>query len=195
MPGVAVSQRINYLLPLDPTGEELQAGYKRLAKRALQKAQRSGIEIIRAVDPGELIRHYRLAYDHRLSHIPNEGYQRIARFAGLAQGNGQLAAYLARDAGGDIIAFYLVLSDEKFVYSVLGGSTGPGRSTGAFYLLTDAAIKDHSNTQRIFRFEGSDVPGIGFFNSQFGAYPVKYPHLLLNRLPFPLNKLKKSLRH
>jgi len=84
-----------------------------------------------------------------------------------------------------------VLHDENFAYSLLGGSTQKGKETAAFYLLTDAAIKDAANHKQIFRFEGSDIPGVAFFNQQFAPHTVYYPHIKKNRLPFPVNLLKK----
>jgi hypothetical protein len=61
----------------------------------------------------------------------------------------------------------------------------------AFYLLTDYAIKTLSGTGRMFRFEGSDHPGIAKFNQQFGAKFFYYNHLKLNRLPLLLKPFKK----
>ncbi|HRN54956.1 MAG TPA: hypothetical protein PLL71_00815, partial [Agriterribacter sp.] len=88
-------------------------------------------------------------------------------------------------------AFYIVLYDNNFVYSLVGGSTAKGKTMGAFYLLTDTAIQDHAGENKTFRFEGSDIPGIAFFNRQFGPTPVYYQHLRMNRLPFPVKFFKK----
>lgn len=158
----------------------------------LQKVAGLNIDIVRDVEPGEVIEHFQLEYRHRLMHTPEEEYRRITAAARLASAKGNLATYLARTPDGEVLAFYLVLRDDKFVYSVLGGSTETGKENGVFYLLTDAVIQDHCNTDRIFRFEGSDLPGIAFFNAQFGSHPVQYSHLVLNKLPFPLNLLKKT---
>jgi hypothetical protein len=185
-------RRKNYFLPLDRSGQQLRQDYKRLARRMLQKVAGLDIDIIRGVEPEEVIEHFQEEYRHRLMHTPEEEYRRITAAARLASAKGHLATYLARTPDGEVLAFYLVLRDDRFVYSVLGGSTEKGKENGAFYLLTDAVIQDHCNTDRIFRFEGSDLPGIAFFNAQFGSYPVQYSHLVLNKLPFPLNLLKKK---
>jgi hypothetical protein len=34
----------------------------------------------------------------------------------------------------------MILKDEHYIYSLLGGSTKEGKQKGAFYLLTDAII-------------------------------------------------------
>lgn len=185
-------RRKNYFLSLNRSGQEIRQGYKRLARRMLQKALEARIDIVREVEPDEVIEHFQLEYCRRLIHISEEVYQRFAVSARIARTEGHLATYLAKQPDGLVLAFYLLLHDHKFVYSVLGGSTRAGKENGAFYLLTDAAIQDHCNTDRIFRFEGSDVPGIAFFNAQFGSHPVHYSHFVLNKLPFPVNLLKNK---
>ena len=182
--------RLNYFIPLDKSYEDLRKDYKRLARRMTQKAAESGLGIVRDTPPAEIIEHYRKAYGRRLAHIPAAHFRRLATCATTAFATGHAATYLARRPDNTIAAFYLVFSDHRFVYSTLGGSTDSGKEEGAFYLLTDAVLRDHCNTPRSFRFEGSDNRGIAFFNAQFGPYPVNYPHLLLNKLPFPLNLLK-----
>jgi hypothetical protein len=186
------TRRKNYLLPLNRPGPDIRLGYKRLARRMLQRALGSEIEIVRNYDPGKIIDYFRMEYDRRMENISEEAYQRFAASARIAQDQAHLTTYLARQQDGQVLAFYLVLHDQKFVYSALGGSTGAGKDNGAFYLLTDAAIQDHSGTERVFRFEGSDIPGIAFFNAQFGSFPVQYSHLVLNRLPFPIRLLKNK---
>lgn len=182
--------RLNYLLPLDRPYDAIQENYKRLARRMQKKAAAEQLEVVRGVSPEEVIGHYRHSYADRHSNIPGWAYERIIVCANRAQEKGLLSSYLAKTPGNTVAAFYLVFSDNRFVYSVLGGSTREGKEKGAFYLLTDAAIRDHAGAKKIFRFEGSDIPGIALFNSMFGPTPVHYPHLVLNRLPFPINLLK-----
>ncbi|HVS96216.1 MAG TPA: hypothetical protein VHE54_07010 [Puia sp.] len=183
-----ITIRKNYFLPLDKPYETLQKRYRRLARRMLHRASAAQLSIERAVDPALVIDCHRKAYRHL---YPDAGaLQKLSVCARVAFAQGNATTYLARLPNREIAAFYLVFLDERNVYSVLGGSTAAGKATGAFYLLTDAAIRDHCPGDRVFRFEGSDVPGIALFNAQFGPYPVGYPHLTLNRLPFPINYLK-----
>jgi hypothetical protein len=185
------SPRINHFLHLDRTGEELEQDYNRLAKRMCKRAVSENFDLIRNIGPRDVIDLYRKEYGAKHPRIKTESYERLMICADTAFNKGHVQTYLALwpDDGG-IAAFYLVMSDKKFVYSTLGGSTPRGKEAGAFYLLTDAAIKDHARSPRIFRFEGSDIPGIASFDASFGSAPVSYPHLLMNNLPFPINLLK-----
>jgi hypothetical protein len=158
----------------------------------LQQAAGNGLQVIRDARPEEVIGHFQNVYRSQLPGIRNKDYLRLTACAGIASRDGHCAAYLAQTPDNKPSAFYLVFSDERCVYSTLGGSTEEGKKNGAFYLLTDAVIRDHADTNRTFRFEGSDLSGIAFFNSQFGSSPVIYPHITMNKLPFPVNLLKRS---
>ena len=218
-PALHWTPRINYFLDLGRSYEEMAAGYKRLATRMLKKAADHNLEVIRHTGAGELIGHYKKAYPGL--GIPGPIYHRLDKCMQLASERGNTSTYMARTPDGEIVAFYLLLADNKFVYSLLGGSTPKGKEMAAFYLLTDAAIRDHATRpltpspaipdpsiagrpatpidphppitgHRIFRFEGSDVPGIAFFDAQFGGDLTHYPYLLANQLPWPLKYAKPS---
>lgn len=182
--------RLNHLLALAKKKEEIDQDYKRLAKRMCKKAIAGNLDIFRDESPALVIDLYRKEYGHRHPKVRSDSYRAFTACAQSAFNRGNAATYLAKWPDGEIGGFYLVLRDNKFVYSILGGSTRKGKEMGAFYLLTDAAIKDHAGSGRVFRFEGSDIPGIAFFNAQFGSTPVHYPHLIMNNLPFPFNLLK-----
>jgi hypothetical protein len=189
-PALKITTRINYFLDLNKKKEELEQGYNRLAKRMCKRAETENADIIRDIGPRDVIEWYRKEYGRRHSHIKTKTYDRLALAAEKAFTKDHARTYLALTPDGAVAAFYLILSDKRFVYSALGGATQKGKESGAFYLLTDAAIKDHAESPGIFRFEGSDVPGIASFDASFGSSPVHYPHLLMNKLPFPINLLK-----
>ena len=182
--------RINHFLPLNRPYTSISGEYRRLARRMCKKALDTGLEIIRQVPPSEIIGHYQQQYSHQHSRIGRNAYERLTACADTALNNGLAATYLARWPDNSIGAFYLVLSDKRFIYSLLGGGTPKGKANGAFYALTDAVIRDNAASNRIFRFEGSDIPGIAFFDTQFNPSPVHYTSLIMNNLPFPVNLLK-----
>jgi len=183
--------RRNYFLPLNSSYEDLRKGYKRLAVRMSGKAIDNGLEVVRHASPADVIRHYQDEYRRQQPKLTDTIYNRLITVAEMALNEDSAAAYQAQWPDGEIGAFYLLLTDSNFVYSVIGGSTAKGKTVGAFYLLTDAAIRDHAATERTFRFEGSDLPGIAFFDAQFGPSPVPYHHLVMNRLPYPVNLFKR----
>lgn len=182
--------RVNYMLALNRPYDEIRKAYKRLATRMIKKAAGAGLEIISNISPSQIIDLYRKEYKKKHPGIADTIYDQLKKCTAAAFEKGNAQTYIAKYSS-DIVGFYLLLKDNAYIYSLLGGSTGKGQSLGAFYALTDAAIRDHSNSNRIFRFEGSDVPGIAFFDKQFGPELTYYTHIKQNNLPFPANLLKR----
>ena len=183
-------ERTNYFLSLQEGYQQIQLHYKRLANRMKKKATENHLQIIRGEDPAAIIQLYRQAYANRHRSIPGSVYQRLKNCTGIAFKNNLADTYLAQSPSGETLAYYIILQDEKFIYSLLGGSTTAGKKLGAFYFLTDAVIRQHAGSKKIFRFEGSDIPGISFFDTLFGPQRISYQHLSMNNLPFPLRFFK-----
>ena len=183
------SPRINMILSLNQSYDSLHEKYHRLAKRMIRKSLDAGLEADEEPDIKETISFYKNIYEPRIK-IGNDAYRRLSDMLALAQSKNELITLAARHRG-NIVGMYHLMMDEKNVYSVVGGSSDEGKENGAFYFLTDFALKKTCNSERIFRFEGSDKKEIAFFNQQFGANTVEYPHLKINRLPILLRWLKK----
>lgn len=188
-PHLYLNKRRNFLLPLNKEYREINKEYKRLAHRMLKKAYENNVDIIRNCDPEVVIDFYRTNYKNQQKNITPANYKDLVTATRIAFNQGQAQTYLAK-IKEKIIAAYMILKDENFIYSLIGGSNDTGKKYGAFYLLTDAAIKDNCQTERIFRFEGSDKKGIALFNSQFNPMPVDYYNIKFNGLPWPLKLLK-----
>ena len=185
-----ITQRTNFILPLQKHYEAVYAGYSRRAKRMLNRAETSGLTVIKNAPPEIVIDNYIHHYQHRHI-IPPDAYQNLITLARQASTMGHMKTYIAQTADKEIVAFLLCLADERFIYAVLGGGTPEGKQQGAFTLLIDAVLKEQAGSGKIFRFEGSDHMDIAFFNEQFGAQEIHYPHLKKNNLPWPLHYLKK----
>src|SRR5437762_9910376 len=142
-----------------------------------KKAIENNLQIHRGEDPALIIQLYRQDYANRHRKISGSIYEKLVVCSGIAFKNNLSETYVAKSISGETLAYYMILQDEHFVYSLLGGSTATGKKLGAFYLLTDAIIRDHAGTNKIFRFEGSDIPGISFFDALFGPEKISYQHL------------------
>lgn len=182
--------RTNYFLPLEKDYPDLQRQYKRLAKRMKKKASDNKIEVTKGVDPVQIIHLYKKEYNYRHRFIREAIYKKIGLCISFAYKNKLAETYIASSLSGETLAYYIILRDEKFIYSLLGGSTSMGKKMGAFYLLTDTIIKEHAGSDKTFRFEGSDIPGISFFDALFGPEKATYQHIVMNNLPFPFKFFK-----
>ena len=182
--------RRNHLLPLVNDYDHISQQYKRLANRMTKKAIEGQVQIVRGETPALIIQLYQRDYANRHKRISGAVYEKLTSCTAYAFENNLAETYLAKSLSGETLAYYMILKDEHYIYSLLGGSTKEGKQKGAFYLLTDAIIRDHAGTNKIFRFEGSDIPGISFFDNLFGPERISYQHLVMNRLPFLIRFFK-----
>jgi hypothetical protein len=182
--------RRNYFLSLTNDYEFIRQQYKRLANRMTKKAIDEQVQVIRNQTPSSIIRLYQRDYSNRHRRISEAIYERLIKCSVTAFENEMAETYLAKSLSGETLAYYMILKDERYIYSLLGGSTKEGKMKGAFYMLTDAIIRDHAGTNKIFRFEGSDIPGISFFDNLFGPERISYQHLVMNNLPFLIRLFK-----
>jgi hypothetical protein len=182
--------RRNYFLSLANDYDHISQQYKRLASRMTKKAMEGQLEIIRGESPELIIKMYQRDYANRHKGISGLIYERLSTCTAIAFENNLAETYLAKTPAGETLAYYMILKDDRYIYSLLGGSTKDGKLKGAFYLLTDAIIRDHAGTNKIFRFEGSDIPGVSFFDNLFGPERISYQHLVMNKLPFLIRFFK-----
>jgi len=182
------TSRVNMHLPLDLPYEELSKNYHRLTTRMIRKANEASLTIRENADPGENIRFYTKHYP-RVGGSGKKAEAYLTSAFNVAQERNELVS-LALYKGNEMAGMYMLLKDAMNIYSVIGGSSPAGKDAGGFYYLTDYAIRIHCRQNRVFRFEGSDKSGIAAFNGRFGAIPVHYLHLKVNRLPLVLRYFK-----
>jgi hypothetical protein len=181
-------KRINMLLDISEDYADINKGYHRLANRMIRRSSEEQLHVEPNANIHENIEFYKKHYNARVK-IKLSDYENAEKMLEIASGKEQVLS-LAAKQGERLLGMYILLKDQNYTYSLIGGSSQEGKEKGAFYLLTDHAIKTLSGTGRVFRFEGSDSHGIANFNHQFGAKPFYYNHLQLNRLPFLLRPFK-----
>lgn len=94
-----------------------------------------------------------------------------------------------KNSTGETISTALFFTDEHRIYYLLAASSQEGRKTSANALLLYEAIKEFSGQQKIFDFEGSEIPGVRFFFEKFGPKLQSYYHYKKDNL----NPLQKKL--
>jgi len=183
-----IRDRTNIFLELNKPYEVLFQNYKRLAKRKIQLAGESQLTVHKNINTEVIIQAYEEHYERKQRIIPHLSYLNLVKSINLLPKENYQTYLIKKNE--EVVAFYLVLVDDLNVYSLIGGSTKKGKEHGAFYMVTDAVIKDFSSSERKLRFEGSDMQGIAFFNLQFGSYPVQYQRIKQNSLPWPFHYFK-----
>jgi uncharacterized Fe-S cluster-containing protein len=72
----------------------------------------------------------------------------------------------------------------------MAAPTDEGKKYGATHILIDEVLKEFSNKNIIFDFEGSDIKSVAYFYSKFGSVTSHYLQIIKNKLPWWLRFLK-----
>jgi len=85
-------------------------------------------------------------------------------------------------------AVVLAYSASRTIY-LNACNSDTGKENRAMFVLMDKIISQSRGTDRIFDFEGSNIPGVARFYEGFGGKRTLYPRIVKSSFPF-LKKLK-----
>lgn len=181
--------RLNHILDLNKSYDDIFNGYNDNTQRNIKKAIQSGC-VTKKDFPVEMV--IELAIQQMKLH-DRETEENIERFRKLYPLLRQkhMAATYGIFLQEKLLASAIFFFSHNRAYYILVGNNPEGRNTGASHALIDAFIRDNSGKDLILDFEGSDIPSLAQFYKGFGANEIMYPHLKINRLPGLLKWLKK----
>jgi hypothetical protein len=179
-------QRVNYVLPLNQTYEQLYAKYRENIKRNIKKSIQYRCTVSTDIEVSKIIETARLQ--------PNAGpeneLKKFQQLYSLLKERSMAKAYGVFSNKNELLASSVFTFSHGRAYYILVGNHPNGRTLGASHALIDAFIKDHSNQSLLLDFEGSDIRGLAFFYSSFGSREEKYPAIKLNKLPWYIKWMK-----
>jgi hypothetical protein len=184
------SERVSYLLSLQPSYEELQQSYRTQLKRNLAKATSSGLNIKWGIDIHSI---FPLAKEimQRVSPINDEEVQRMIHLTNEVHTHQQTVTIGAYSPNNQLLASAVFYHSHNRWYYLIVGNHPNGKTLGASHYLIDCFIRRYANTNSVLDFEGSDIRNIAYFYSSFGATPITYQAIKINRLPKIIRWVKK----
>jgi len=179
-------QRLNYVLSLNQSYENLYANYRENIKRNIKKSIQYGCTIQTDIEVNKIIELAKLQ--------PNAGpeneLKKFEQLYSLLKKRSMAKAYGVFSNKNELLASCVFTFSHSRAYYILVGNHPNGRTLGASHALIDAFIKDHAGQDLLLDFEGSDIRNLAFFYSSFGATEEKYPAIKLNRLPWYIRWMK-----
>jgi hypothetical protein len=176
-------ENTNYKLNINISYKVIKEHYNRNCQRNIRKAELSGLIFHEAISINEFNnllepqirkqvksferlekRHFRLLLEETLK-------RKAGEIVGVYDSSDKLVA-----------AGFYVYSYDKLLFKICG-STPEGKRMQAMYLLVDEQIKRYCKKYEYYDFQGSNIEGIAYFNSTFGAIPSKYYSIRVNKLP------------
>jgi hypothetical protein len=186
----SLTERINYVLPLNRSYNDMAEQYRTNLKRNIKKAEQSGLKAVKNIAVDDIIS---LAKEtmQRVSAISDEQLQRFKTVFSNAKAKQQAETLGIYNHNDQLLASAVFLFSHKRWYYILVGNHPNGKTLGASHYLIDRFIEAHASTDTLLDFEGSDIRNLAFFYSSYGATEERYPALRMNRLPKLLKWLKE----
>jgi hypothetical protein len=180
---------VNFILPLDESYEEIS---KRFSFDVIQNIRRAAaLELdYQRGEIGEAIYHYKRLYG-RQTGVSDEQFEKFRKLCIFIGKNDKIIVRKVSSSGGSLLAIALLPADNKRIYNVMNSTLPDGKSSEANYYLLSRLWMEFEGTGMIFDFEGSDIPGVKEFYRKFGGVNQPYQKLHFNRLPWPVNLLRK----
>jgi hypothetical protein len=172
--GISISENRNLELELNRDYDRIYTNYSTNLKRNLKKAQKHNLQVLPTIKPEELIRLFRENKGNALHAYSAEDYQRLGRlmYAMIQMGKGRI--YAVSSAENNLLAAAFFAEDKGRSIFLFSGLSAEGRDKAAMPFLVDAFIREHSGSDRILDFEGSNNDSLARFYGSFGASEFKY---------------------
>ena len=179
-------KRTNYELHLNECQEDILKSYSSNTSRNLKKSK-ALISVEENIPVKELIR---LKRENTLPSRPVKFYEWLSVFVEqlLSRNHGKI---VGAKVNGELVSAALFAIDRNRIYYLIPVSNNEGKELRAMFAVIDSVITSYAGTGKILDFEGSDIKGIARFFAGFGAKPVNYYKLKINRLPLFLRIFKK----
>jgi hypothetical protein len=188
--GFNLFERLNYVLPLNKSYEEIYPAYRENIQRNIKKCRQQNCTVKKDFAVADVIDLAKIQTGN-FSTLTDTDFANFTTLYNLLHQQQKAITYGICTAKGELVASCVFFFSHARAYYILVGNHPNGKTMGASHALLDAFIKDHAGTNLLLDFEGSDIRNLAFFYRSFGAKEEKYPGLKLNRLPFWMKWLKK----
>jgi len=182
--------RANFILDLRLPYEDLLAHYKKDLVRNLRRAKRSPLLYVKDFNLQTALSSFRREYGRRMPAVKEDDYRRFHGLCGYLAERGQVLTRAVLDEDRQPLCSAVFLRDAQRFYLIHSTTPAAGRVTESNHFLLDQFIREWAGSPIVLDFEGSDLPGIAHFYSNFGCIDQPYFFYRRNRLPWPLRLLK-----
>lgn len=184
-----LNDNINIELDLASNYDKIKSKYSKNLKRNIKKAQKNNLTISEQIKPEQIIQLFKDNKAKEIDDFSEEDYIRLGRLMYFLINKDAAKIYGVYSQENNLIAATFFLYDKNRYIFLFSGLNEEGKLKGAMPYIINNFIKEHSNTNKVFDFEGSNNPTIARFFKSFGGKEFHYPGLRYYRFSFPLNYL------
>lgn len=182
--------RQTQVLDLSLPYQDFKKKYNRSNKKNIRKSWETDVEIRVENNPDQLIELIKLMYiDRGVKGIKENDYKDLGSIIKYAVNNnlGEINFAYSKDricAG----AFFFKWKNRVILQT---GINDLGKEKLAIFRIMDNYFQLNAGKDLLFDFAGSNIPGVAYWNSGFGAETQLYYNIQINNLPWILKLFKK----
>jgi len=178
-----IQKRQNFKLQIDRPYEKILDGYNRNCKRNLLSAEKSKCMISENIGVEEFSKFIKQNVTGQLDKVSAKDFILLQNITTECLKRKRAEIISIRDEIGTLLAAGSFLySKDRLIFSVCASSP-VGKKNHAMYMLVDHQIRKYAGKFAWYDFSGSNIKGVAYFNSTFGAQSAFYHTLIVNRLP------------
>lgn len=182
------TKKCNLVLPLNNPFSETK---KLFRKDLVTKAINAKLTYHSSDDIEMAISIFIKNYSQKLNHVKRKNYQDLHRLCIQLKMNDQLLIRKVNSPDGKLLTVSIFCKDKKRIYYLLSASDIDGRAVDSNAFLLHEIIREFSEQNLLFDFEGSEIPSIQSYFKKFGPIEQSYPFVRINNLPAWKKLIKK----
>jgi hypothetical protein len=159
--------KTNLIISLVDDYSEIQKGYKKNLIRGIRTAaQKTSINESLLID--DLLTFYQQTLKSQLN-FSGKDWQITRQILQSTTKHLETLMLEVRNENGQRLALGIFVITKKRIVYLMGCANQEGRKNFSSSFIIDTVIKQYAGTDRIFDFEGSDIPGVYKFFKSFGS--------------------------
>lgn len=185
---------INIELPLIQEYDALWSSYSENTRRNIKKANKHNLQFAKHADPESLIDLFRKNRGREIKQWSDRQYKMLSNLIHtcIHKQAGEIAS--VHNEHNELVAAAFFAKSHNRIIFLFSGLSESGKDAGAMPFLIDQIIKQHAGNNIILDFEGSNDEGLARFYTGFGAKPVNYQGIRINKLPLLIQWLHRIKR-
>ncbi|NQV52276.1 MAG: hypothetical protein HQ500_03795 [Flavobacteriales bacterium] len=185
------TNHVNVELALEGTADQMHSNYNRNVQGNLNKATKAAVSIMleTAFDPWAL-ETFKKGRGKGIQVLNDAFFTSVEEIYCAFEKRGEACIYSALSAGTKVAQVMLLTTQDRLLL-FFSASNEMARNVGAMHAILDRIISDHSGSDKVLDFEGSDNAQLAFFYKSFGGSEKIYLQAEEDRLIWPLNQLLK----
>jgi len=165
-----IIKKNNYILSLNDDYKTLYKSFSKGRKHAIQQGLKKQFALAQ-VSFSEILKLSKQHYSFK--DVTAKEFQKLSNLVEVLQHKNSVII-IGVKVDGELIGGSVFAFDSKRIVYLFSAVSGIGKEKQVASLLLNHIIKEHSNSELILDFEGSQISGIAKFFKSFGAKPETY---------------------